>query len=84
MYIVKNETEDARAFRDDAGKHFLQPGERYVLVGDQHAEAARLAGLAVRWATKAPARQPVLADEATPVSRPRSRRRKASVTVREE
>ena len=83
MYAT-NDTDGSLTFRDDAGKHHVAPGDTIVITGDQHATAIRDAGLTVgdKPTTAAVARpRPAATSASVPSKR---RRRKASVTVREE
>ena len=84
MYVATNDTDANIAFRDDAGKHIIEPGEHVVITGSQHIPAARTAGLSVDDIATPKAVARAGAANA-PASVPRQRRRrKASVTVREE
>lgn len=43
--VYRNDTDQPVAFRDDAGKRILDPGEAFALTGAQHAPLAESVGL---------------------------------------
>ena len=85
MYVATNDTDGSIAFRDDAGKHIIEPGASIIITGDQHRAAAVTAGLDVDRTTTPPTRPSVVASanvaSAAASSVPRSRKRRAQVTV---
>jgi len=78
-YIATNGTEAAIPFRDDAGKHFVAPGESLTISGDQHRGAAESAGFDVVWQSGAdPAPEPVPEPVVEVVEEAKPRRRAES------
>lgn len=79
MSVYKNPTDAAIAFRDDAGKRLVEPGEAFALTGEQHAPLAEQTGL-VRQPDPEPVRSDATVSELTAIAadlgvKPASRRK---------
>lgn len=73
MSTLTNTTDHVVAYRDDAGKHYVEPGESIEVVGDQHVPQVRSALHGTGGVAQAPADDSGAPDEAG--SRPRKRGR---------
>lgn len=70
MDRFRNDGDQVVAFRDDAGKHFVAPGEAFSVVGPQHiAHVMTLPGIVPEDASEADGPEPEV-----DAGRPRSRR----------